>query len=112
MSIVRNTVTNSLRSNGLSGYASQAEPVIRDLERGLAAALSNLKAEARRAGVSQQQVTEALIAVGLEERPAPPAPVQNNATSTNGGSASEAIARLEAEVAALKSAAQRHGVRL
>ena len=116
MSNVRNIVTQSLRSNGLSSYERQAEPVIADLERAAAAVAQSLRTSARNAGVGSSDVEEALISAGLVERPRPEpvvaaTPSQGAGFPAEDGSAAAALARIEATLSGLVSFASRHGYR-
>lgn len=67
MSSIRETV----RPHVPAGYERQAEGAIAALERRERQAVTSIRSAARRAGLSSQQVEEALIQSGLVERPRP-----------------------------------------
>jgi hypothetical protein len=103
MSIVRNTVTEVVRSKhgsvSLGMYQPTVEAVIEALEDGLNTAVATLIEQGRNLGASEAQVRDILAQAGLiEDEPEDAAPAQD-------GSLEERFARMEAVVADLSALA-------
>lgn len=114
MSTIRTTISQTLRTAGLSSYERQAEPVIAALEAREQAALDTIRAEGIEAGASESQVEAILIEAGLVERPAPVVeePAEPQSLEAMVASLAESIKAQGERIETLVSAAARHGVRV
>jgi hypothetical protein len=88
MSSIRETISNSLRSSGLSGYARQAEPIIVALEEREAGMSKQLIDFATENGLTSDQARDVLTGMGME-------------VPTDGG-ADPRIAAMEAQITAMQ----------
>lgn len=108
---IANIVTTSMRNRGLGHYASQAAPVIADIEEAADRAVAILREQGVRLGATEGQIEAVLIQSGLVAAPEPEPVV---AASGSGMSAEvlAAVERIEARMNTLESAARRYGVRV
>lgn len=113
MSSIRNTITETLRSNGLSSYARSAEPVIAALEEREQGALDVIQQKGVALGATVEQIESILIEAGLVE-PTPEPEVTNAEPQTLEAMIASLTETVQGLVQRLDSASQqasRHGIR-
>lgn len=108
MSTIRETVHDSLRSSGRQQYLSYADGVIRALEQREQQITATLRQAAQQRGLNGSEIDNLFVQVGLTQRPQPMATTPN--TPGDEQAILDEVRALRQEVAALRNAAQRHGV--